>query len=228
MVNDLFSQLAPAQSGGPLRRAREFAPGAWLFPARLLADDMADAATNGWDAALKPLLAQAPWRHWVTPGGRSMSVESSNCGTLGWVSDPRGYRYQTTDPESGTAWPALPNSWPHLVHQLAKEAGYQAFYPDSCLINRYQPDARMSLHQDRNEADFSQPIVSWSLGMTAVFLFGGLERQGPTHRLILQHGDVVVWGGPSRLAFHGIAPLKGPAHPTIGACRLNLTFRRAA
>jgi DNA oxidative demethylase len=174
------------------------------------------------------VLDAAPARHLITPGGLRMSVAMSNCGQLGWVSDRRGYRYDAIDPDSGRAWPAMPASFRNLAEAAAAEAGFAGFVPDACLINRYEPGARLSLHQDRDERDLRQPIVSVSLGLPAMFVFGGLQRSDPTARVPLVHGDVVVWGGPSRLRYHGVLALKDGWHPLTGAYRLNLTFRRAA
>jgi DNA oxidative demethylase len=167
----------------------------------------------------------APFRHMVTPGGFSMSVAMTNCGQAGWVTDRGGYRYDARDPESGRPWPAMPPAFADLAASAAKEAGFADFSPESCLINRYEPGARMSLHQDRNERDFDQPIVSVSLGLPAVFLFGGSKRAVRPRRIRLDHGDVVVWGGPARLTFHGVAPLADGTHPLLGRSRINLTFR---
>ncbi|HET9836525.1 MAG TPA: DNA oxidative demethylase AlkB [Rhodanobacteraceae bacterium] len=177
--------------------------------------------------ALDDVLHASPLRHMHTPGGLRMSVAMSNCGALGWVSDRRGYRYSPDDPESGEPWPAMPQVFALLARDAASEAGFQNFSPDACLINRYEPDAKLSLHQDRNERDFDQPIVSLSLGLPAVFLFGGLRRNDKQMRVPLAHGDVVVWGGASRMRYHGVLPLKDGAHPVLGACRINLTFRKA-
>lgn len=157
-------------------------------------------------AALREIVEQAPFRHMVTPGGHAMSVAMTNCGNLGWVTDRTGYRYDGNDPETGKPWSAMPASFCQLAGQAAAQAGFFEFSPDACLINRYHPGARMSLHQDRDEQDFGAPIVSVSLGLPAIFLFGGLKRSDKPRRFRLQHGDVVVWGGPTRLAFHGIAP----------------------
>lgn len=178
--------------------------------------------------AITQILQQAPLRHLETPGGRKMSVAMSNCGALGWVSDRKGYRYAPIDPLSGEAWPTMPGFMQEFARDVAASAGYPAFAPDACLINEYLPGARMGLHQDRDENDFSQPIVSVSLGLPATFLFGNDSRTGPTLKLPLQHGDVVVWGGTVRLAYHGVAPLKPGEHRLLGGRRLNLTFRRAA
>lgn len=178
-------------------------------------------------ASLCALTAQAPPRQVLTPGGRPFSVRLTNVGAVGWISDRRGYRYEPCDPLSGQPWPAIPPAFQALAARAAAEAGYADFQPDACLINRYAPGARMSLHQDRDEADFSQPIVSVSLGLPAVFEFGGLLRTDKPVKVPLTHGDVVVWGGPSRLAFHGIKPVKPGSHPLTGETRWNLTFRRA-
>ena len=177
--------------------------------------------------AIEGVVAAAPWRHMTTPGGHRMSVAMTNCGAFGWVSDRRGYRYDSVDPDSGRSWPPLPSSFLQLALQAAAEAGYQSFVPDACLMNRYEPGSRLTLHQDRNERDFTAPIVSVSLGLPAVFLFGGDERAERTKRVRLFHGDVVVWGGRSRLAFHGVAPLKEGEHNVTGRARINLTLRQA-
>jgi DNA oxidative demethylase len=178
-------------------------------------------------AALRDIAAQAPFRHMVTPGGHQMSVAMTNCGNAGWVTDRSGYRYDALDPESGKPWPAMPSAFRALAEQAAAQAGFEGFAPDACLINRYQAGARMSLHQDKDERDFENPIVSVSLGLPAVFLFGGLKRADKPRRYRLEHGDVVVWGGPSRLFFHGVAPLADGEHNLLGRQRINLTFRKA-
>ena len=176
---------------------------------------------------LSEIISVAPLRHMVTPGGFSMSVAMTNCGKAGWITDRKGYRYATDDPETGKPWPAMPAAFTQLATSAAAEAGFSDFHSDACLINQYQPGARMTLHQDRDEADFKAPIVSVSLGLPAVFLFGGLERKDKARRIPLHSGDVVVWGGPSRLFFHGINSLKDGEHPLTGRCRFNLTFRLA-
>ena len=177
--------------------------------------------------AIDAVVAKAPFRHLVTPGGFRMSVGMSNAGPLGWVSDRRGYRYDPIDPDSGKHWPSMPDIFLRLASSAAAQAGYAGFVPDACLINRYEPGTRLSLHQDRNERDFDQPIVSVSLGIPAVFLFGGMQRADPQIRVPLGHGDVVVWGGPARLRYHGVLPLKPNHHDALGSSRINLTFRRA-
>ena len=177
--------------------------------------------------AVEQATARAPFRHMQTPGGFRMSVAMSNCGPYGWVTDATGYRYAPADPESGQPWPPMPGLFARLAREAAAEAGFPDFVPDACLINRYEPGARMSLHQDRDECDLAQPIVSVSLGLPAVFLFGGLKRADAARRVPLTHGDVVVWGGPDRLRYHGVLAVKPGEHPLTGACRLNLTFRKA-
>jgi alkylated DNA repair protein (DNA oxidative demethylase) len=178
-------------------------------------------------AALHTIEAEAPFRHMQTPGGHEMSVAMTNCGALGWTTDRSGYRYDGNDPLSGQPWPEMPPVFFDLATQAAEHAGFPGFSPDACLINRYEPGARMSLHQDRDERDFENPIVSVSLGLPAIFLFGGLKRSDKSDRYRLEHGDVVVWGGPSRLFFHGVAPLADGEHGLLGGQRINLTFRRA-
>src|SRR5262249_46961443 len=150
-----------------------------------------------------------------------------NCGDAGWVTDRSGYRYDAIDPESGRPWPVIPPTLLELAKRAAAAAGFAGFEPDACLINRYEPGTKLSLHQDRNDRDYSAPVVSVSLGLPAVFLFGGLKRNDRTRRIRLENGDVVVWGGASRLAYHGVAPLKDGEHPVTGRCRINLTFRKA-
>lgn len=178
-------------------------------------------------AAIDKVLAASPLRHMQTPGGFRMSVAMSNCGQFGWVTDRRGYRYQSLDPVAERDWPAMPEAFAALAARASAAAGFAGFDPDACLINRYEPGARMSLHQDKNELDMDQPIVSVSLGLPATFLFGGMARTDKPQRMRLESGDVVVWGGPARLAFHGVDPLRDGEHPLTGRCRYNLTFRRA-
>jgi len=178
-------------------------------------------------AALREIVAQAPFRRMFTPGGHQMSVAMTNCGNVGWVTDHTGYRYDGTDPNSAKPWPAMPTVFRVLAESAASECGFENFTPDACLINRYVPGARMSLHQDKNEQDFTAPIVSVSLGLPATFLFGGLQRADKPKRTRLEHGDAVVWGGSSRLFFHGIAPLADGEHAVMGRQRINLTFRKA-
>lgn len=211
---DLFSSFeAPP--------AAYIADGAVLLRARAL--NYEDDILN----ALRTVIAQAPFRHMTTPGGFVMSVAMTNCGTAGWVTDRTGYRYDQCDPESGRPWPALPPAFRAIAAAAAAEADYAGFVPDACLINRYEPGARMSLHQDKDERDLTNPIVSISLGLPATFQFGGLRRAEPIRKYLLHHGDIVVWGGPSRLRFHGVLPLKDGVHEKLGRMRINLTFRRA-
>ncbi|MDR9753687.1 DNA oxidative demethylase AlkB [Pseudomonas sp. SZMC_28357] len=177
--------------------------------------------------ALRTVLLAAPFRQMTTPGGFTMSVALSSCGTLGWTTDRHGYRYTRLDPQNGEPWPELPGSFLELAQAAAQEAGFSDFLPDSCLINQYLPGAKMSLHQDKNEQDYDAPIVSVSLGLPAVFLFGGHERSDKSQRIPLAHGDVVVWGGVDRLRYHGVLPLKDGEHPRLGSRRINFTLRKA-
>ena len=170
--------------------------------------------------------ASAPFRHLVTPGGHVMQVAMTNCGTYGWCSDRRGYRYDRIDPQTGKPWSPIPQTFLQLAANAAREAGFDGYVPDACLINRYAPGTRLSLHQDRDEDDRVAPIVSVSLGLPATFLFGGFARADKTVRVPLQHGDVVVWGGVDRMRFHGVLPVKPGRHDVLGEQRLNLTFRK--
>jgi alkylated DNA repair protein (DNA oxidative demethylase) len=179
-------------------------------------------------AALGRVVERAPFRYMVTPGGHRMSVAMTNCGAMGWVTDRTGYRYDRRDPDSGHRWPAMPDVFAGLAAQAAARAGFDGFAPDACLVNRYEPGTRLSLHQDKNERDFEAPIVSVSLGLPAVFLFGGLRRADRARRVPLTHGDVVVWGGSARLRYHGVLPIEPGHHPLMGGHRINLTFRKAA
>lgn len=219
LTADLFSDLPlPEPADLPL------APGALLL--RGFARGLDAVLLDGFDA----VTAQASLRHLVTPGGHSMSVAMSNCGPLGWVSSRSGYRYQPLDPQTGKPWPAMPAPWRDLATRAAARAGYAGFEPDACLVNVYAPGAKMALHQDKDEADFTAPIVSVSLGLPAVFLFGGNQRSDRPQRVLLGHGDVVVWGGPARLTYHGVMPLADSTsqlHHKIGRQRINLTFRQA-
>jgi len=178
-------------------------------------------------SALAALIKLTPLRQMVTPGGFKMSVATASCGDLGWVSDKNGYRYATSDPLTGKPWPQMPTSFKQLARQAADAAGFKDFQPEACLINQYQVGARMGLHQDKDEQDFSQPIVSVSLGLPAIFQIGGFARSDKALKLPLYHGDVLVWGGESRLRFHGVMPIKAGNHPALGATRINLTFRKA-
>ena len=170
--------------------------------------------------------AAAPFRHLVTPGGHVMQVAMTNCGRFGWCSDRRGYRYTTHDPDSGKPWPALPDGLLRVARDAAFRAGFDGYVPDACLINRYAPGTRLSLHQDRDEDDRVAPIVSVSLGLPATFLFGGFARTDKAVRAPLVHGDVVVWGGIDRMRFHGVLPVAPGRHQVLGEQRINLTFRK--
>jgi alkylated DNA repair protein (DNA oxidative demethylase) len=176
---------------------------------------------------LRDVTAAAPFRHMVTPGGFRMSAAMTNCGAAGWVTDRKGYRYTATDPETGRHWPPMPPVFHDLAVSAAAQAGFDGFMPDACLINRYEPGAKLSLHQDKDERDFGAPIVSVSLGLPAVFLFGGPQRTDRQLKVPVSHGDIAVWGGPARLAYHGVMPLKDGEHPMLGRQRINLTFRKA-
>jgi alkylated DNA repair protein (DNA oxidative demethylase) len=178
-------------------------------------------------AAVEQIAAAAPFRNMITPGGFRMSVAMTNCGQAGWVTDRKGYRYDPVDPQTGRPWPPLPDLFRELAAGAAEAAGFTAFEPDACLMNRYEPGTRLSLHRDENERDLNAPIVSVSLGLPAVFLFGGNSRSDRPRRISLESGDVVVWGGPNRLAYHGVAPLADGDHPLTGRRRINLTLRKA-
>ena len=213
MTLNLFESVEP--------RKEEIAPGAFLLRGFALEDE------PGILKAIGEVKAKSPFRHMITPGGFRMSVAMTNCGLLGWITDRTGYRYDAIDPENGRKWPAMPAAFMHLAKESAIEAGFEGFTPDACLINRYEVGARLSLHQDKDEADYSAPIVSVSLGLPATFLFGGSKRTDKTQRVPVVHGDVVVWGGPARLRYHGVLALKAGRHPLLGEYRINLTFRKA-
>jgi alkylated DNA repair protein (DNA oxidative demethylase) len=215
MTMDLFDNLAHPEPRQP------------LGPGAIVLRQFASPAETALLSALEVIIAGAPFRHMVTPGGFRVSVAMTNCGSLGWVSDRTGYRYDAIDPETGRRWPQMPGAFLGLAIGAAAEAGFDGFTPDACLVNRYAPGTKLSLHQDKDEQDYNQPIVSVSLGMPAVFLFGGLKRAEKQLRIPLSHGDVVVWGGPARLRYHGVLPLKPGHHPLVGDYRINLTFRKA-
>ena len=213
---DLFADDAAAE-----RRTEDLAPGAAVL--RGFGLDHVGALLAG----IERVVERAPFRFLKTPGGFTMSVAMTNCGDVGWVSDLTGYRYDPLDPLTCERWPAMPRAFTDMAQAAAAQIGFTRFAPDCCLINRYEPGARLSLHQDRDEKGYVDPIVSVSLGLPAVFQFGGTRRSDRPSRIPLAHGDVVVWGGPSRLRFHGILPLKEGEHPALGRQRLNLTFRKA-
>ncbi len=216
ITGELFDGLPAAGAG-----AEALAEGATIL--RRFAEPTAPDLIE----AIARVAAASPFRNMVTPSGYTMSVAMTNCGRLGWVTDRTGYRYDTIDPITARPWPALPASFHDLAIRAAAASGFAGFEPDACLVNRYEPGTRLSLHQDRNERDFGAPIVSVSLGLPAVFLFGSARRQDRPRRVRLESGDVVVWGGPARLTFHGVAPLADGDHPLTGRHRINLTFRRA-
>ena len=205
----------------PVSARESLAPGAVLL--RGFAESRCAALLAGlWD-----ITARSPSRCMSTRGGYRMSVAMSNCGTTGWISDATGYRYDSIDPLTSARWPPMPPGLPELATAAAAAAGFEGFLPDVCLVSRYQPGARLSMHQDKDECDLESPIVSISLGLPAIFLFGGLRRADRPRRVPLTHGDVVVWGGPSRLRFHGVLPLQDGHHPLLGSCRVNLSLRKA-
>ena len=215
MTADLFDSVAEAQ---PSRE--EIADGAVLLRGfvKPIEHELIDA--------VRAIVAQSPFRRMTTPGGHLMSVAMTNCGERGWITDHTGYRYDPIDPRTGAPWPPMPPVFRDLARRAAEQGGFSGFAPDACLVNRYEPGTRLSLHQDKDELDYSAPIVSVSLGLPATFLFGGLARADKPRRYRLVHGDVVVWGGPSRLAYHGVAPLAEGEHALLGRKRINLTFRR--
>jgi alkylated DNA repair protein (DNA oxidative demethylase) len=214
LTADLFDSVAEAQ---PSRE--DIADGAVLLRgfARPIEHDLI--------AAVHAIVAQSPFRRMTTPGGYQMSVAMTNCGERGWITDHTGYRYDAIDPRSDAPWPAMSLVFRNLARRAAEQGGFVGFAPDACLVNRYEAGTRLSLHQDKDELDFSAPIVSVSLGLPAIFLFGGMVRSDRPRRFRLLHGDVVVWGGPSRLAYHGVAPLADGEHALLGRQRINLTFR---
>ena len=186
---------------------------------------------HGDSKTLMPLIervaAASPFRHLVTPGGQTMSVAMTNCGPLGWVSDRSGYRYSARDPLTDRDWPAMPGEFLRLALDAAAHGGFPDFRPDACLVNRYSPGSRLTAHRDADEQNFAQPIVSVSLGLPASFAFYGLTRGGKGRSVALSDGDVLVWGGPARLVYHAVRPVKPGNHPVTGAFRYNLTFRHA-
>jgi alkylated DNA repair protein (DNA oxidative demethylase) len=201
-------------------------PVEWLEEGAVLLRGFATANAMGLIEGVERIAQAAPFRHLVTPGGYTMSVAMTNCGRVGWVSDRTGYRYDPVDPDTGMPWPAMPPAFLELAIRAAGEAGFAHYDPDACLINRYVPGAKLSLHQDRDEKDAWAPIVSVSLGLPATFLWGGKRRSDPVRRLRLESGEVVVWGGPARFIYHGVAPLKDGQHELTGTTRINLTFRK--
>ena len=198
-----------------------------LAPGAALLHDFAASQAGGLLKSLQEITARSPFRCMTTPGGYRMSVAMTNCGECGWVSDGTGYRYDALDPATATCWPSMPAVFREVATAAAAAAGFGGFAPDACLISRYEPGARLSLHQDKDELDHESPIVSISLGLPAIFLFGGQRRSDRPLRVPLVHGDVVVWGGPARLRYHGVMPLSDGHHPLLGASRVNLSLRKA-
>lgn len=217
---NLFDDLPPPSDAA-------HTPDTCIAPGAVLLHAFARAGDAALWQAVEAVMAQASLRHMQTPGGYTMSVATTSCGPLGWVSDPHGYRYAAVDPLTGQPWPAMPACFLELAQRAAAQAGYADFVPDACLINQYAPGAKLSLHQDKDEKDLRAPIVSLSLGLSAVFLFGSPSRKTKPQRYRLVHGDVVVWGGPARLAYHGVLPLADGEHALLGNKRINVTFRRA-
>jgi len=218
---DVTLELFEATDSAPATGPERLAPGAVLLRA-FAAPQAAQLLQD-----LHEVTVRSPFRCMTTRGGHRMSVAMSNCGATGWVSDSTGYRYDAVDPLTAACWPAMPASFRELAAAAAETAGFRGFVPDACLISRYEPGARLSLHQDKDESDLDSPIVSISMGLHAVFLFGGHHRAERPRRLPLAHADVVVWGGPSRLRFHGVLPLGDGEHPLLGRCRVNLSLRKA-
>ena len=216
MTMDLFDNTISSELG-----RQSLGPGAFVLRGFALPNETALLE------ALHEVATKAPFRHMITPGGFRMSVAMTNCGPLGWITDRMGYRYDAIDPDSGRPWPSMPGCFINLAKSAAGEAGFPDFLPDACLVNRYEVGAKLSLHQDKDEQDFSAPIVFVSLGIPAVFVFGGLNRSDKTKRVPVTHGDVIVWGGPSRLRYHGVLPLKECNHHLLDQHRVNLTFRKA-
>lgn len=222
LFDDLMTQSGPVTQVMPRAIPQEILKDVFLLKGFALANEqilLADIAA---------IISQAPLRHMMTRMGFKLSAAMTNCGVLGWTSSRKGYRYDTLDPNTGKPWPAMPDSFLQLAKSAAAQASFSNFQPDACLINQYKVGASMGLHQDKDELDFSQPIVSVSLGIPAVFQFGGLVRSDKPIKIPLMHGDIVVWGGESRLKYHGIMPLKPNNHKGLGAYRFNLTFRKAA
>ena len=216
-----FTRQTELFEPAPRAAHERLAPGASLLRA------FAVREAQGLLEDLRELTARSPFRRMSTPGGLRMSVAMTNCGDAGWLTDRTGYRYAALDPVSEAPWPAMPRAFRELATAAAAAAGFSAFAPDACLISRYEPGARLSLHQDKDERDLESPIVSVSLGLPAVFLFGGHSRSDRPRRIALEHADVVVWGGPARLRYHGVLPLEEGQHPLLGRHRVNLSFRRA-
>lgn len=198
----------------------EIGPSAWIL--RGYAVSQADQLL----AAIEQVSEQAPFRHLQTRTGKQIGVEMTNCGELGWYSDRKSYRYETQDPQTKKDWPLMPDSIALLAKKCASVTGFSDFIPQACLINRYHPGVGMHLHQDNDEKTLAAPIISLSLGVSAVFMFGGMQRSDKPAFHLLRHGDVVVWGNEDRLRFHGIQQLKVSHHPLTGQIRYNLTIRQ--
>ena len=222
--NDLF--------GSPVEQQVHIAEGAMLLRQFVQQNKNALLDETTVLADLNCILENSPLRKMTTASGFTMSVAMTNCGKLGWVSGSNGYMYSSIDPETAQPWPAMPPALLEAATRIARQAGYPGFLPDACLINRYLAGAQMGLHQDRDEKDFSQPIVSLSIGLSARFIIGGLDsaagRNAHTQSVVLKHGDAIVFGAAARLMFHGVLSLKPGHHPLVGNSRINLTFRVAS
>jgi len=195
-----------------------------IFPGAVLMRSLALPQDNEFFTAAEAIIAARPLHHTTTPSGLPMGVMVTDCG------DSRAFanRWDTANPERMRLWPPMPPLLRDFAIRCAVRSGFPQFRPDACHINRYQAGTKLGLHQDRHECDWTQPIVSLSFGLECIFLLGGLQRTDKPRRILLEHGDVIVWGGPSRMRFHGVQPLKPGHHPLTGPYRYNLTFRKIA
>ncbi len=179
-----------------------------------------------WADDIKRLIKVAPLRFMRTAGGKRLNISMTNCGDVGWTSSEQGYRYLSRDPASGKPWPKLPPSFAQLGTQIAALTGFEHFQPNACLVNHYQAGQKLNAHQDKNEPDLSQPVVSVSLGMSATFLIYGDERGNKAQKIILNDGDVMIWGRSARLMYHGVETKNTQPHPELGFHRFNVTLRQ--
>ena len=211
MQNDLFSTIAP--------EIEELFPGVFLFRSYVNEQDFMEAVIS--------TTKKIPFRHMITPGGKKINVSGTSMGDCGWYSDRRGYRYERIDPITGNNWPKIPKNISSVVSNAAKKVGFGGFIPDSCFINCYKPGVALTAHIDQDEVDFSQPIVSVSLGVSAIFQIFGEKRNGKVINIPLHSGDLLIFGGTARKFYHGVKKLKDQTHPLTNNLRINLTFRRA-